>query len=922
MVKGFFPVRFVALGISLIVFAPADLAHAQSATNVNGDTPAVVPSIADHDGNRLSDGLERRMTALGPQDRVSVVVTFDDAAEAATAQPALGTIEVHRHFRTIPGFAGTMTAGQARSLAARAGVARIEEDVFASGQMDVARAAFGVDRAQAPAAFGGLGLSGAGVTVCVVDTGILASHEQFSEGGFSKVREFVDLVNGRPAPYDDNGHGTLIAGIIAGDGTGSSLAGGFRGVAPAADLYVAKVLDATNVGPVSTIIAGIEWCASQPTVDIINLSLTTFESSDGKDALSLAANAAVEAGKVVLTAAGNFGAAPETIGAPGAALFAITVGAAAEPTADHAKPWHSAGVYLAPFSSRGPTADGRVKPDIAAPGVTIAAAGTGGPQGIPDCTNCYEFASGTSMATAFASGVAALMVQAGNGALAPQDVAQILFGTAQPRGLAPGKNNEWGFGLLDAFAAASQAKGIAAGDYAATVFPDYARGLASVARRGVTEIPIEVVDPLQPLAITITSDGRLMRRGWKPNLDARLLDETFVPVDDPDALGTCPNDIDSVCGAVGRQETIHLAPPLAPRYVLEVWPDAGAPTRNAGGDFTFEFSNARSEFDAPLAVATLVADAGADQRVRDADKDGVEFIVLDGSASGPAGTIASWEWSWNDASGPQTATGISPVVALTPGEYAVTLTVIDVTGLSASDTTMVTVRGRGATKKNGGAGGAAISEYNDSEYETDDHDDRRSIAFRRTAISPDSSDDGRPGDSDYGRTDDGHHKAHMSGQAVFVTSVAPIPPEPPRSHRAWNGPAGKPANIQSEPSSVAESANWSPGDMHQLVEDTEPSDGAGETVVANAGADRRVIDANGDGTEWIALDGSDSGPADTVASWTWSWVDGSTGVTFAVSGAAPSIRLPVGEHVVTLDVTDIHGQAARDTVTVVVDSGK
>lgn len=903
--------RGVAFSLSLFLLLPVNTAQAQSAVPTGADQPAAVPTIADRDGNGLSEDFEKKIQGMAPDSPVSVVVTFSDPDSARNTDRALGDVRVTRHFRSIPGFAATMTSGQARTLASRQGVVRVEEDVIASGQLDVSRAAFGVDRVQASPSAGGLGLNGSGVSVCVVDTGILASHEQFSGSGV-KVRQFVDLVNGQPLPYDDNGHGTVIAGIIAGDGTGSSLASGFRGVAPAATLYVAKVLDADNLGPISTIIRGIEWCAGWPEVDVINLSLTTFESSDGKDALSLAANAAVQAGKIVVTAAGNFGAAPETIGAPGAAVYAVTVGAVAEPAANPARAWHSAGVYLAPFSSRGPTTDGRIKPDIAAPGVTIAAAGTGGPQGVPNCTDCYEFTSGTSMATAYASGVTALMVQAGGGLLDPADVAQILYGTAQHRGVAAGKNNEWGFGLLDAYAAARQAQGAAAGDYAPTVFPDYARGRESVARRGFAQIPIEIADTSLPLAITLTSDGRLMRRGWKPNLDAELLDETFMPVEDPAALGTCPNDFDPdgfepVCGAAGRQETIHLAPPLAPRYVLEIWPDSGAPTRNAGGDFTYELSNARSDFDLPPAAPTLVADAGPDRRVRDADKDGLEVIVLDGSASGPAGSIRSWDWSWNDASGLRTATGISPVVAFTPGEYAVTLTVTDVNGLSASDTTVITIRGRGATKVSGGTGGAAISEYDDA---------HRSVAFRISAVERDSSDDHRDGDSDRGRADNEHRKARMSGQVLLVTEGTQTHPDATRGHRAWHGLVGMEASLRSEPRGFAQTENRSQGNARGLVDEAGPSEDAERAVVAKAGADVVVVDADGDGVEWATVDGAGSGPDGTIVSWTWSWVDILTGVTYEVSGPAPSLRLPVGESTVKLAVTDIYGNTAEDTVKV------
>lgn len=909
MTKVISPARIAAPVLSFVILAAAPAAWSQTPSANSAELPAVAPSLADRDGNRLSDGLEARLAGLNPRDALSVVVTFATQKDAAAAALSAGPMRIERRFRTVPGFAATMTAGQARAVAARAGVGRVEEDVLAVGQLDVSRSGFGVDRVQNDPVDGGLGLDGAGITVCVVDSGILASHEQFTDGGVSKVtaENFVDFVNGRPAPYDDNGHGTVIAGIIAGDGSGSPLADGFRGVAPAATLYVAKVLDETNVGPISTIIAGIEWCAASPEVDVINLSLTTFESSDGRDALSLAANAAVQAGKVVMAAAGNFGAAPETIGAPGAAVHAITVGAAAEAVSEPTEDWHSSGVYLAPFSSRGPTADGRVKPDIAAPGVTVAAAGTGGPQGIENCTGCYEFASGTSMATAFASGVAALMLQAGQGNLAPADVAQILFQTAQPRGLGPGKNNEWGFGLLDAYAAARQADGDSPADYVATLFPAYARGTGHVDRRGVVRLPIEIVDPDRPLAVSVISDGRLFRRGWRPNLDVELLDELSVPLGAEEAIGTCPED--DGCGLAGRQETVHLSPDLASRYVVEIRPDPDPPTRGARADFLYELSNARSDFDIGPAPDTLVADAGPDQRVRDADKNGAELILLDGSASGPRASIASWVWNWTDATGDRSVDGIAPTVPFPAGEHAVTLTVTDIHGLTASDGLVVTVRGRGGP--NGGGASASAAGSGGGSASAASRQQRPGHAnFNAVAVNGTDADGDSPGQ----RGPDAGSSAASARTALAATALQP---------RKGHFPSSAPTD-RSAPRSMAARAVTArdvPAEGAPTATTTEPRDGVDSSVIADAGADSMVIEAGADGMASVALDGTASRPRETVASWNWSWVDGNTGVTFTVAGAAPIVRLPVGEHEITLEVTDVFGAVARSNVTVTVAAG-
>jgi len=212
----------------------------------------------------------------------------------------------------------------------------------------------------------------------------------------------------------------------------------YRGVAPAATIYATKVLNSSGTSVADSVEQGLAWCVAQAGVDIISMSLGTASGSDGLDVLSQAVNAAVEAGKIVVVAAGNAGDAPETVGSPGAAEKAITVGAVAEWSAPTAEANHSNGIYLAPFSSRGPTLGDAplVKPDIASPGVAVTSASAGSTSG-------YATGSGTSMATPFTAGTIALMLQA-NPSLTYTDVSNLLAATAQDRGLV-GKSNQWGW---------------------------------------------------------------------------------------------------------------------------------------------------------------------------------------------------------------------------------------------------------------------------------------------------------------------------------------------------------------------------------------------------------------------------------------------------------------------------------------------
>ena len=208
--------------------------------------------------------------------------------------------------------------------------------------MDAARADYG----WRPLA--DLGVTGAGVTICIVDTGA-DRHEQLD----SKSIVWQDFVGTSTTPFDDHGHGTHVASIAAGDGVGGPNAAGFGGVAPSADLWVGKVLNAAGSGTESGIIEAIEWCADSPEVDVISMSLGSELPSDGTDALGIAANNAVASGTIVVAAAGNAGDTPDSMASPGAAADVIAVGAASSWSAPPGAQNHSLGIFLAPFSSRG-----------------------------------------------------------------------------------------------------------------------------------------------------------------------------------------------------------------------------------------------------------------------------------------------------------------------------------------------------------------------------------------------------------------------------------------------------------------------------------------------------------------------------------------------------------------------------------------
>ena len=565
--------------------------------------------LEDRNNNHMADGLDARLSAAAAGEQIDVAVLFETPAHAAAARKGASFTALRYSFGLIPGFSARMTAAQVRALAARPGVIRIEEVFPVHASLETARRDFGIDRV-APS----LGYSGNGVGICIVDTGIFPQHEQFlNAAGTSKVVGFRDCSTigtstttcTSPAPFDDHGHGTHVASIAAGDGTGSdpAFADHYHGVAPGAVLYGAKVLDAEGSGTSDAVVAGVDWCADQPGVRVINLSLGSEGSSDGNDVLSQAVDAAVvNKGKVVVVGAGNGGAASKTIGSPAAARQAITVGAAAEWSTAWLVEGESDGVYIAPFSSRGPTADSRIKPDITAPGYTIIAAYPDFWGGALGCTNdCYAVLSGTSMASPFVAGTAALMLEA-NSALTSAGVSNILAATARDRGPKGSggtalKDNTWGYGLLDGYAAVAQAA-VQAGntaDTTPTAFPSYAYGTASVRGSGPTRIGIKVTDTSAPLAVTVTIlDGGLKLfcdiffgcvYEWRPDYDVRLLDPSGGEV----ASGICMLGLyyGQECDNYGRQETMHIQIPVAGTYTLEVYKGTND-SRN--GKFSYEVS--------------------------------------------------------------------------------------------------------------------------------------------------------------------------------------------------------------------------------------------------------------------------------------------------------------------------------------------
>ncbi|MFS0694423.1 S8 family peptidase [Streptomyces nitrosporeus] len=282
--------------------------------------------------------------------------------------------------------AAPRTAAGGRSAAAGSGVAKIWYDAPVKVSLDES-----VPQIHAPEAWEA-GYDGSGVKVAVLDTGIDLGHADVKDRVVGS-KSFV----GTDTVQDGHGHGTHVASTVAGSGAESG--GRLKGVAPGADLLVGKVLGDNGSGADSGVIAGMEWAVEQG-ADIVSMSLGSDGGTADDPSSQAVERLSATSDSLFVVAAGNSGPGRSTIGSPGAAPSALTVGAVDKSDA------------LAGFSSRGPVGDERaIKPDVTAPGVGIVAARAAGTAMGTVVDGHYTSANGTSMATPHVAGAAALLAQ-------------------------------------------------------------------------------------------------------------------------------------------------------------------------------------------------------------------------------------------------------------------------------------------------------------------------------------------------------------------------------------------------------------------------------------------------------------------------------------------------------------------------------
>lgn len=241
---------------------------------------------------------------------------------------------------------------------------------------------------------------GSGICAAVLDTGI-ALHPDLK----GRIVSFRDFTGNSVACRDDSGHGTHVAGILAGNGSVSD--GMYAGMAPRAELLVGKVLDREGNGNVDNVIRGIRWVmesAASYKVRIVNISVGTQPdlAQAQKDRLQNAVEELWDMGLVVVVSAGNYGPGSGTVVVPGNSRKVITVGVPDSPAA-----FRGSRRERVNYSGRGPTSECIIKPDIFAPGTGILSCSARYPcPGEPP----YIMKSGTSMATPVVSGALACLL--------------------------------------------------------------------------------------------------------------------------------------------------------------------------------------------------------------------------------------------------------------------------------------------------------------------------------------------------------------------------------------------------------------------------------------------------------------------------------------------------------------------------------
>jgi len=406
--------------------------------------------VRDADQNGIDDVLEREM-----QNTSWLSYCIDYASTSDVNLEHLAFLKIRFVSRYLPVVCVEGPSRSVKRVSSLPGVLMVEADPEIVPYLDTSVRTMKIDRVRAKYQY-----DGSGVTIAVIDTGIDAEHvglDDLDDNNATddrKVVAFYDAkdmpynTDGGTQPYDNDGHGSHVAGIAAGSGAPGY---NYTGIAPGARLVGVRVIGEAD-NKMDDAMRGIEWAMENKDkygIRVLSMSFgAAFSmpvSNDGTSAISRLCNQAVDMGLVVVVAAGNDGPRRKTIAPPADAEKVITVGNVEDSGS------------LNPTSSRGPVGtwpNSYIKPDICAPGTDVHSVKANSHDG-------YVSMSGTSMSAPHVSGLVALMLQA-KPELTPDEVKSILERTADPGRMYPMQpvpNNDYGYGVVNAMKAIREVTG-------------------------------------------------------------------------------------------------------------------------------------------------------------------------------------------------------------------------------------------------------------------------------------------------------------------------------------------------------------------------------------------------------------------------------------------------------------------------------
>ena len=371
--------------------------------------------------NKIDKTLFHQASMLGKDKKWECIVHSYDY-ERTKSSLIHKNIEILNEYLFIKSFRVLADVYQLDKLSNMSQVKFVSSVTKASALMNVSKKILGIDDCL---------LSGNGVTVAFIDTGI-DGHCDFCIGN-RRIIFFKDFDGEKEIPYDDNGHGTFVAGVCCGSG---ALSGGkFSGVAPQANIISLKALDKNGEASADKILNAMEWVYNNHKEYNIRVVCMSFGSEPlgFNDPIMKGAEALWREGVVVVAEAGNSGPEFQTIKSPGVSSQIITVGGFNDNRIEDE--FDKNYFEIAKFSSRGP-AFSRFKPDMVAPAVEINSCGIG---------NKYVKLSGTSVATPMIAGFCALILEA-KPFYKPNEIKRILLSSCKP--ISYNRNLE-GFGYPD-----------------------------------------------------------------------------------------------------------------------------------------------------------------------------------------------------------------------------------------------------------------------------------------------------------------------------------------------------------------------------------------------------------------------------------------------------------------------------------------